>query len=1769
MTLNPIRIVDRVIDEYRDYVRTEFRAKDPGLREALERELGRPLFLAQEPFYQAHRPFKSGKRWKDLALDPKLARVMERRSGSECAYIHQSDAIDRLLGSGAGPLVVTTGTGSGKTECFLLPVIQNALEDAARFRKAGLTAILVYPMNALANDQQARIEEYLRDAGMSGAVEVARYDRGTTQAQRQALRRNPPHILLTNYMMLEYLLVRPADRDDIFANHRCRFLVLDEVHTYRGTLGANIALLIRRLRAHLRRARQDWGADAAGPEKGRRFPTLLTIGTSATIKSVAGDEVPPEERTRLRDEAVQGFFGKIAGEDPGSIRVLGEQIEEIREPADAAMASGVSNFPQLNIADLGSLQSGLAALAGVPTSTPLAEAASRARILWLLNRWLVRAPMSVSQMVDRLRTEVPERRETDTDALRSEVEAALLIGSALPEGTPGALRLRAHRLLRGGWAFHRCVDPDCGRVYPMGESKCDCGRSTAPLMLCRNCGADYLRLAGEPASAPLRPWAAGTEAQEWLLYEPTRFTTPIIEPDDEETEEDDEPPTRRTRAAPTVTVPAALAGSFDPSSLAFSVDPTDYRTPVTLSPTRTKCLCCGGTAGNRPVITPVSLGTSAAVKVIGEGLIEALADANRDRPGHDGKERLLVFADSRQDASHQARFILSASRYDRMRRRVVQILGESGPIGIQRLVELLGDRAVAMHDNPHVPSGSRRLMPEETARIRAWEEAPLLDDIAVTSGYRGTLLNLGLVGVRYQALEAEVGVRGKALAGALGLSTTDLAYVARCLLDEMRRRIALGRDMLRYNPAHASCPSYVDSAQWERRIRRPAGYALSREGTIVTWLDPARVPDGIKAENAWRRDGKGGRDPSLARILKHLVRALGGGDVDADDMVALLELLADAGAVVPFDLFGFRERYALLQVNPAAVVLELTAEETRLRCEVCGAASPFAPLNAPCPRCHGRLIRWPDAALATNRSVRRIRSGTAVPLVAGEHTAQVPNDRRLELEEAFKASPKISPVNVLACSPTLEMGIDVGGLDAILLRNVPPRPDNYAQRGGRAGRRTRVGLVIGYARRRPHDQYFYERPAEMISGEVPAPALALGNRDVIHRHVNAIVFGAAEPGLSGRMVDYVTPTGGVNEEKLKAFIDAARAKVGEALDLAVDAFGPDVIPAAGLSRDDLERSLTELPDRIRDVVERTARQVHDLHQTIRAWATDLLGARASQRAGELIRRILGMASERGANQPEADDRSAGYPMRRFAEFGILPGYEFPSEPAALRLLGDDREEEPVTVARRFGLSQFQPEALVYARSRRWKVIGLDSSSPWNPQADVAPAHYRICRECDLRYRSDLPRCGRCGTEALGLPIPAAEYGGFLAKRDEHSILDEEDRLAAADAVSTEPQWDGDVVGRWLTAAGWSLRLSRGEEIQWINEGLPPSKPDIEAGHYLHPEAKGFSLCPACGAMLTIPPDEKATKGKSRRAPRTSAYREDRYGHRKECNQAGSPPKPVAISTSSKAEVLRLLVPVPSELQGTEARSWGLSLGYALRIGMRHLYMLDGPEIEFELEGPWTKKSDGGEIQLASLSFIDPSLGGTGYASRIAAEFHLVARRAIDHLEHAGCETACYRCLKSYANQRFHDLLRWPLALPSLESLAADTPVTRPLETGDLDDPRPWLEAFAAGVGSPLELKFLRLFEKHGFHPQKQVPVAVRDGDAAISIADFAVPERRLAIYIDGASFHVGANLRRDRQIRERLRNGDPPWRIEELRVSDLALGAELLRRLGAEPHPTQ
>jgi hypothetical protein len=1198
--------------------------------------------------------------------------------------------------------------------------------------------------------------------------------------------------------------------------------------------------------------------------------------------------------------------------------------------------------------------------------------------------------------------------------------------------------------------------------------------------------------------------------------------------------------------------PRLLDGQLNFGTLEFSTDATAPGTHVVLSSSTKKCLCCAGTAGSHAIITRVEMGTSAAVKVLAEGLVESLHEVNQGTDGYDGKDRLLVFSDSRQDAAHQARFIQFTGRYDRMRQRVYSLLQQHGTLRVLRLVELLGDQAVQHRDNPYLPDDPNVVVKgEKRDQVRVWEEAPLMDQLAANANYRGTLVNLGLIEVRYCDLAEYIKQRGEPLFQRFGISSQQLEHVCRCVLDEIRTHSALSRPVLRYHPASVSCPETLKAGQWERSVKSPAGYACNKEGIPVAWIDPATVPPGIRVHSIARREGGKGRAPGIQRIVESLVGRFGGTTHGAEDAVAVVDFLRRGDYVVSVELFGFSKQSKLLQDNSDETELAITDNTARMRCDVCMRPLAGAAQNAPCPRCQGTLTVWPTKEFSESRAVRRVQQGAVVPLSAGEHTAQVPGDERKKLEGLFKGGLDVSRINVLACSPTLEMGIDVGGLEAVAMRNIPPRPDNYAQRGGRAGRRARVGLVVSYANRRPHDQYFYDHPEEMIAGEVPTPMFSLANRDVLLRHAAAIAFGAAEPGLAGQMAEYVSVNGSVQQATVDGLKNAVAAQVEHATKLAMEAFGQQ-LSEAGIDEAALRSHLSSLSARIQYVVDCTAQQVQELRQSIQRFSEQLNHEQAALRASNLIKRLLGIRDDRSSTTREADDRSAGYPLRRFAEFGILPGYEFPTEPAALRLLSDEFEDDPITVDRRFGISQFQPEAPVFARTKRWRVSGIDTSSPWNPRVEGPSWQYRLCHGCGLRYRAEAPRCPRCNDDQPAPALPAVEYGGFVASRNEAPVMSEEDRFAARDLVRIYPQWDGELTKRWVVAEGWHLELRSGETVAWLNEGPKPRKDEADSGQCLHDEGLGYTPCGLCGRLLKATPASPA------------GGRGDPFGHAQSCPRKGQPPSRVAISTTRRAETLRLLAPIPNiDPENVEskvaAEAWGRSLGESLFAGIRHVYMIDENELVFDLEGPWQTSLDGIEFTFVSFTLTDPTVGGSGYLQRVAAELNLVAKRALEHLNHPDCETACYRCLKSYRNQRHHKSLQWPLAIPALEALCEAPPTERP--SGFQYDPKPWLEAFAEGVGSPLELKFWRLFQQHGFAPAKQMPIRLAAGQPTISVADFGVESARLAIYVDGASVHVGHRLRRDRFIRQRMESAVPPWRVVTLRAADLSRGNGLVQEL--------
>ena len=356
--------------------------------------------------------------------------------------------------------------------------------------------------------------------------------------------------------MLEYMLMRKDGRE-IFKNHRVRYIVLDEVHTYHGTLGTDVACLMRRLRDALRKSNP------------RLDPVF--IGTSATLQ--AGEEGDPKV-------GVAQFFARLTGQETPPEAIVTEVTETPPLPAGLTFPpppditeEDLNSFDQDDPEQVAAL---VRKLAGAPPDSPEPPAAlwDRAALPYLMMDWL-RHPRSEEEVLQLL-GERPERQGVDPEALRRELEAALLVGPCLPDGGLVKIRPRVHRFLRGLARFWRCTNPSCGKLLGEGIGECDqCGSKSLPLALCRTCGWDFFVAVQPDEDQPLQPWTWRRSTKDTLfLYDPPRVRVEVdpevdasgAEDDDDEPatadDDDDEP-----RSRPSATQLGLFDRNLDPTSL--------------------------------------------------------------------------------------------------------------------------------------------------------------------------------------------------------------------------------------------------------------------------------------------------------------------------------------------------------------------------------------------------------------------------------------------------------------------------------------------------------------------------------------------------------------------------------------------------------------------------------------------------------------------------------------------------------------------------------------------------------------------------------------------------------------------------------------------------------------------------------------------------------------------------------------------------------------------------------------------------------------------------------------------------------------------------------------------------------------------------------------------------------------------------------------------------------------------------------------------------
>lgn len=1762
MALNPIAFTERVVDDFLHYQLTTYPLADPDLyaqlRALLELEETRKTPLRKGPFVSLSRPFKTGATVAELVADGVFHPQMQAVVPYVEVRAHQEEAIRAV--HGGRTTLVSTGTGSGKTEAFLYPIISRCLELQDSGAPPGVLAVIVYPMNALAEDQLERLRGLLAGRGIPFGMYVGKtpveeaqvrgewMPAGTTnaayhqrlqliretgqaltllppeeRASRKAMRADggQPRILLTNVKQLELLLTRGKDVG-IFAGAPLEFLVFDEAHTFRGAQGAETACLVRRLRTFC----------------GREPHQVRHVATSATIADPEGS-----------DEPAKDFARRFFGVDAGRVTLVREVYDEQRwnerrhvpdgPPADAhavlaALLKAV-DAPDDAVAEAISAQ--LVALGGARLrreawQASLASQLAGNELVYQLARALTR-PRALMELPDllaeKLGRPVPE----------AEILAWLALGAACGRGGHDPLlRPVVHTFVRGvGGAVVTFSGPAASaRLWLSGEdANAELGEGfwRFPLITCTTCGQHYLETwvkdfslaAGVKAGPGGGDRVGNTRVWEQVPAETggTRVVLVdrlIVRPDEEEdAEEVDEDGDVILPAGHDFEHPrlhplfvCSHCGSLQEESTAACAACNVQNAQVAVQAVRTKkeypgllhsCVACQA-PGKRPrggsyrePARPVRAVSVSDVHVLAQSMVHL-----SEWP------RLLVFADNRQDAAFQAGWMRDHARRFRLRALVAQqIAAGAATIGdvVYALDDFLDqDRELSRALLPEV----WQVVPFDESGTKHREERlyflriQLLREVATGVKQRLGLEPWGRLKVGYRGVTTELPLVSK-WARVLGVAEDALTEGIAALLDHLRRvRVLHDESTALFETRWNSGDKEVQYGYVPVFAGGPRGAKLSRGASDL----PARVTQwiGSRPTQVW-----------------NAVAAWGVPEHDLETFLAeLWTSLCEQKVLVPVTLSGWgkplKGSAGTWQIDSGRLTLHPHAG--RYRCEKCRRATIRQGPTGLCMawRCGGRLA-WEDEE--RDDFDLRLLDGDYAMLRVAEHSAQVPSDRRERIEQQFKGEGE--QLNVLVCTPTLELGVDIGTLDAVLMRNVPPTAANYWQRAGRAGRRHRMAVDLTYAQATGFDQAYFREPLKLLGGQVEPPRFNLKNEVMIRKHVHATVltalYGVARSagpeerrgieGTLGRcfpstLRSYLFTPGGEVLAKVRdvlalgTLLAAHRSTVLAAVKRSFTEAWPGE-DAAAVAEVVLERVVEEMPASLQTVLQRFKRRLDwalgELQRlgTVKLKKGDLdpEDKAHERRCEKVIARLKGTyARSRGNAQGGPDDSET---MGALARDGFLPGYGLESgsligtaEPPRMAQGLDDFDlPRPPALA----LREYVPGNAIYANGFRF-----------------VPRRFLLTPEETLRFRVVVDRqvVQELGADAARAPLAEQELRAvpvcdvILPSQSQISD-DEEFRFQMPVAVYGADRG----FHRGGTAWTWGdldIRFRRGVQLRLVNVG--PRK-EVELTRL------GFPLCLACG------------QSHSPFASRESRQAFDEL-HLERCAHVV---QPTGFFADVEVDVLGL--------HNVEDRKVGFSVVEALRMGAARVLDMEIEDLQVLALGHMGEDA-------CDVLLYDPMPGGSGLLEHLAERWEEVRNAALELLTQCpgACASACVDCLHTYRNRFYHPYLDRHVAA---RILAATT--GRLVEAHPIPENLPKTISTAGQGQTWIENRCKQFLTEAGFPaPLCQHRIDLGAGYGG-TIPDFFYrseeEEPGICIYLDGMAGHIHGNpeqVAKDSAIRAKL-----------------------------------
>ena len=1709
--------VDQIRAALRDYIEATYHVGHPQVIEQRRRLLETEGVIYREPFIESTPRYRTDRKFAELNLDPAVhtlfGSLTQKIGGLDSLlfdppYTHQAEALEYASRDGSS-LAITTGTGSGKTESFLLPMVAKLAMEAAHrpesFDAPAVRAMILYPMNALVNDQLGRLRLLLGDPRVTAQfdawagrpVRFARYtsrtlypgvrtrerddrrlqpiedfyvdihDRAenpsaqwhkeaselrtklaargkwpakpnirdwwgapnsrwrdksgnfqravTLPGDPELLTRHevlaaPPDVLITNYSMLEYMLMRPLERP-IFDRTRQwladnpdeRFLlIVDEAHLYRGSAGAEVALLLRRLRTRL----------GITPDR------LQVVTTSASFTSA---------------EMAGKFAAQLSGKDVSDFRAI-EGKRKYREHAskgtsvDAAQLSAVplaAYYEANDDAAKTTAVAGFLAERGVSIDgRPVAELLHAALHDYGPMNLLVNETMDKAQPVSELgSTLFPGVEPAVADVAAT---ALVALGSAAREqpDEAGLLPCRVHGFFRGLPGLWACIDQECseleehqrggpiGRLYTQPRATCGCGARVFEYYTCRHCGTSYVRAYTDDVLEPSFLWheqggafqaAAGSvqelQALDLLLEEPTEqvqradidLVTGALDAE------------RLGDRHRLVYIPRNRAGQTVQSENEDD-EPEDIEANGEFRP----CGVCGRHAGfgRSSVQDHQTKGDQPFQALVTRQIeVQPPSKAYSDFAPLRGR-KVLAFSDSRQVAARLAPNLQTYSMRDVIRPLIIRGWAElsskeliRNQLSLQNLflATMVGAAILKVRLRPELRGAESmdviRVVTEAVeggafsnddlgqliGLVMLQDEPPLsllkAMYATLTDRYYG-LTSLGLASIR------ETGVKTNKLLSDLpaitGVATTDA------------ERLALVRLWLGFWTTKGIWFSAMQEGEWWN-VSRGVLPHTGKFGNLAKWLPDA----GSRKQFT---------DVWLPVLLRELCESKDG-------------------------------RYRLLARN---VALDTGGEWGY--CEHCRYTQRPFPGVVRCVSCRTDNVRVLDPNTDEVFQARKgyYRASTVraleddvmpMSIIAREHTAQLNSaqsdevfSRAEQYELLFQdvnvtlpnqADREQPAIDVLSCTTTMEVGIDIGSLSGVALRNMPPSRANYQQRAGRAGRRgNAVATVVAFGSADTHDDQYFREPAAMIRGDVDDPVLTMDNDEIARRHVTAYLLQR------------------YHQDRLPVIAQELQPQLFEVLGTVAGFVGT----ASLLNRTDFEVWLRQ--------------NEADLTAEVDGWLPDELGPRRAAILGGLVTDTLDALDEalrldssgelptpeEGEDAPQDTEVEADGPAEDGAELpaevraetnlldrllyeGVLPRYAFPTDVVTFHVFDEGRSERFRTEFRyepsqglNVALSQYAPGKVVWIDNREWTSGAIYSPMPrerrraWDGRwlyFECPVCHYALhvpSEAADVRDERECAACGSPMNPAMNWMRPP----GFAHRAYTDPGTSPDDTPARSYATRAKLVAEGpEQESEWATVTEHISQSYDRHTLLVTNTG---------------PKDEGYRYCVRCGLIEPMKNPSGALDG-----PHSKPYPD----REREC-QGTIPTRNLVLGTDFKSDVLllRFRVHEPVRLMpGRLATDVALrTIAEALTIAATQKLGVEATELQAEFRPALTPLGHRG--LESEIYLYDTLAGGAGFTRRVFDFGEEVFRIGLDRLENcpANCDESCYQCLRSFRNRFEHGLL---------------------------------------------------------------------------------------------------------------------------------------------------